>query len=80
MLFPPERTIIFNKKILSQEEGLKFERLSRIYHNDMSIVGNCEPTLLARGKYSNPYVYSALGILAEEPSRVLQLFGDQEAN
>lgn len=22
--FPPERTIIFNKKILSQEEGLKF--------------------------------------------------------
>jgi hypothetical protein len=65
VLFPPERTIIFNKKILSQEEGLRFERLSRIYHNDINIVSNCEPTFLSKGKYSNPYVYSALAILAE---------------
>jgi hypothetical protein len=76
-LFPPERNIIFNKKILSQEEGLKFERLSRIYHNDINIVNNCEPTFLSKGKYTNPYLYCALAILAEEPSRVLQLFGDQ---
>jgi hypothetical protein len=78
--FPPERTIIFNKKILNQEEGLKFERLSRIYHNDITIVNTCEPTYLSKGKYSNPYLYSALTILAEDPSRILQLFGDQEAN
>jgi hypothetical protein len=39
--FPPERTIIFNKKILNQEEGLKFERLSRIYHNDLTLASTC---------------------------------------
>lgn len=46
----------------------------------MNIVSTCEPTFLSKGKYTNPYLYCALGILAEEPSRVLQLFGDQEAN
>jgi hypothetical protein len=43
-------------------------------------VSTCEPTFISKGKYTNPYLYSALTILAEEPARILQLFGDQEAN
>ncbi len=32
------------------------------------------------GKYTNPYLYSALTILAEEPTKIIQLFGEQQAN
>ena len=41
---------------------------------------SCEPTLLSLGKYTNPYLYSALTILSEDPSLVLPLFGDQTIN
>ena len=40
----------------------------------------CEPTLLSLGKYTNPYLYCALCMLAEWPERVLALFGDQRVN
>ena len=43
-------------------------------------MNTCEPTYISKGKYTNPYLYSALTILAEEPSCILQLFGDQEGN
>ena len=45
------------------------------------MIANCfEPTYLSLGKYTNPYLYSALTILAEDPSRILGIFGNQQAN
>jgi hypothetical protein len=37
----------------------------------------CEPTLLSLGKYTNPYLYSAISILSEMPALILALFGNQ---
>lgn len=31
VMFPPRSSVIFNKKYMYLEEGLKFERISRIY-------------------------------------------------
>ena len=39
-----------------------------------------EPTYITLGKYTNPYLFSALTIFAEDPARVLGLFGGQQAN
>ena len=69
--------MLFSRKLLYQEEGLRFERLSMIYSNDLAIVHNCEPTYISLGKYTNPYLFSAISILAEDPARVLGLFGNQ---
>ena len=72
--------MLFSRKLLYQEEGLRFERLSRIYSSDIAIVRSCEPTYISLGKYTNPFVFSAVTILAEDPARVLGLFGNQQAN
>ena len=36
--------------------------------------------MLTMGKYTNPYLYSALSILAEHPARILTLFNNQTFN
>jgi hypothetical protein len=80
-MFPPKETIIFNRKVMYQEEGLKFERLAKIYDkNIIELVKFSEPTYLVPGKFSSSAVYCALAILCEDPSRVLTLFENQELN
>jgi hypothetical protein len=77
-LFPPHFSIIFNKKYGSIEEGLTLERLSAIYEGaQLRMIKNCEPTLLSPGKYTSPALHCALGILSEEPGRVVSLIGSQ---
>ncbi len=80
-MFPPARTIMFSRNVLCQEDHLRFEKLSKIYpSSEVSLLSACEPTLMHVGKYSNPYLYSALTILAEIPTKLLALFGGQHFN
>ena len=47
-----------------QEEGLKFERLTKIYEgSEIHLVKFSEPTFLIPGKFTSPALYSALTIL-----------------
>lgn len=63
------------------EEGLKLERLTKIYEgSQVRLMKYCEPTLMAMGKFTSPALYSALTVLSEDPTRVLSLFGNQEYN
>ena len=81
VMFPPKNGIIFNKKYMYLEEGLKFERVSKIYEAyKVRLIKFCEPAFIISGKFTSPAVYSALTILAEEPARVLDLIGNQEFN
>ena len=80
-MFPPTFGIIYNKKYMYLEEGLKFERLPKIYDREnICLIKFCEPTYLTPEKFTSYAVYSALTILAEEPTLVLNLFGHQEIN
>lgn len=80
-MFPPRFSIIFNKKYMYLEEGLKFERITKIYEEYKTrLIKFCEPSFIMMGKFTSPALYSALAILSEEPSRVLSLIGHQEQN
>ena len=77
-MFPPRFTIIFNKKYMYLEEGLKLERLAKIYEgSQVRLIKFCEPSLMVSGKFTSPALYSALTILSEEPTRVFNILGNQ---
>lgn len=80
-MFPPKFSIIYNKRYMYLDEGVKFERLAKIYDREkISLVKFCEPSYLTMGKYTSCAVYSALSILAEEPALILNLLSNQEIN
>ncbi len=83
--FPPQLTIVFPRKSLySEHTGLTFSPLSTFYHtataSEPVLLQTCEPTLITPGQLTNPYVYSAVRILAEYPERVLALVENQRVN
>lgn len=57
--------------------------LSKVYDQseiNVSLINSCEPTYLIPGYFTNPYLYSAIRILAENQTRVLSLFENQTIN
>lgn len=75
VMFPPKATIMFNRKTMYQEEGMKFERLVKIYEkNQIYLVKFSEPTFLIPGKFTSSALYCALAILCEDPSKIISIF------
>lgn len=72
-------TIMYPQKGLGlrEEFGVEFVSLKEVYDRSevkVTLISTCEPTHLLPGYFTNPFLYSAIRILAEHPSRILSLF------